>query len=287
MAWVHLLRLALFPSILWDFVAGMVLAGLASQLFVPERSVPPLLALIALYHGGMVLNDWADRKDDSIYRSSRPLASGAVRPSVALFIAAALLFGGAYLAGFEQKHVQILLGVILVYNLGSRYLRHWLGPVLLAIARAIALSFGPLFWFEPSAFVGLVTLLPAACYALYFLFLSRLAQAEERGLPGMSGLGFSVACAVTPLALLQIGTPHWALAPFWLALIAFIVRPAWVDRGAHWSPTRVQMQVRRLLSAAPLLLSVILAAKGEWAWALGGPIASLSVNQLAKLTTAE
>ncbi len=287
MAWLHLLRLALLPSILWDFLAGMVLAGLASQLLVTERIFPPLLGLLALYHGGMALNDWADRKIDSRYRATRPLPRGAVSPLTAFTLALALLAIGLFTAGHQQSHVQLLLGIIVLYNLGSRYLRHWLGPVLLAVARALAISFGPLFWFEPSAFIALVTLFPAATYALYFLFLSRLAQSEENGLPGSRGLGFCVACALTPLALTQADTLSLPFWPAWLAFAFFILRPAWSTRHSFWPPMLVQKQVRRLLGAAPLLLSVMLLSQGEHLWACLGPIVSLAVSQLAKLTTAE
>src|SRR5882672_4413105 len=96
LAYGRLLRLSLAPSAAADIAAGVVLA---SGLW-PASGKPWLLMLASLcvYHGGMALNDWADRAADAQSRPTRPIPSGAISARVALVLALALLLTGPVLA---------------------------------------------------------------------------------------------------------------------------------------------------------------------------------------------
>src|SRR5690606_24943186 len=58
-----------------------------------------LVAAIAAYWGGMILNDIWDFAEDSVERPSRPLPSGAISLSTARTVGWALLFVSISLAG--------------------------------------------------------------------------------------------------------------------------------------------------------------------------------------------
>ena len=87
-SWGRLLRLSLAPTAIADVVAGAFWGG--------AGGAPPLgeLALLGLassctYHGGMALNDWADRAQDARVRPDRPVPSGGVNARAALIVALA------------------------------------------------------------------------------------------------------------------------------------------------------------------------------------------------------
>src|SRR5262245_45265315 len=92
----RLLRLSLTPSALADGAAGMVLgAGLW-----PGGPAPYLLMAgsACVYHGGMALNDWADREEDARTGRGRPIARGEIPAPGALALAVVLLVLGPALA---------------------------------------------------------------------------------------------------------------------------------------------------------------------------------------------
>jgi len=125
--WLRLVRLpALFTA------PADVLAGF-SILHGDWTPWQPLVALVAagvcLYAGGMVLNDWFDRKRDAADRSDRPLPAGEISASAAAALGFGLLGAGVGL-GF--------LGGALAGNA----LRS--GLVALAVAVLVILYDGPL-----------------------------------------------------------------------------------------------------------------------------------------------
>lgn len=180
-AWGRLLRLSLAPTAAADIAAGAV-AGAGAWPW-PGRPSGGILVLIlaslAVYHGGMALNDWADRDEDRPLRPDRPIPSGAVRPAAALFIGAALLLIGPLLAfSVSAPCAGVLLAVsatAFVYDVGPR--GRTLGPLLLAACRAGNLTAGIVYGagaaFEP------ILLVPAAAYGAYVFAVSSLARLED------------------------------------------------------------------------------------------------------------
>ena len=183
----RLLRVSLAPSAPADVVAGVLLGAGAW----PPGAAPFLLVLASscVFHGGMALNDWADREEDARTRPDRPLPSGQLTPGFALRLAVALLLGGGLLALAVEPLAGSLLfsvaGVAALYDL--RWRGPWLGPVALGVCRAGNLGAGvalgaslgtrtadtvtalhPELWFAA----------PAA-YGLYVLLVSRLGRLED------------------------------------------------------------------------------------------------------------
>lgn len=179
----RLLRLSLSATAVADVAAGVVL-GAGGW---PGGPAPwaLILASLAVYHGGMVLNDWADRAHDARTRPERPLPSGAVLPGAALGLALALLVLGPALAASVDLRAGAALGLAALfaatYDLAPRHA--WLGPALLGLCRALNLGAGLLFGLgaRPGGrgLEALVLFVPLA-YGLYVFLVSRLGRLEDR-----------------------------------------------------------------------------------------------------------
>jgi len=190
-AWGRLVRLSLAPSAIGDIACGVVL-GAGGW---PRGSSPFLLILAALcvYHGGMALNDWADREEDRRVRPDRPIPSGAVPAGAALAVALALLVAGPLLAATlpstsptslterPWSFLALAAAAAALYDLRGR--GPWLGPGLLALCRFCNLSAGL------SAGIGLALTdaqpIGPALWAIPFLYagyvfvVSRLGRLED------------------------------------------------------------------------------------------------------------
>lgn len=285
MAWLQLARIALAPTILWDFLVGMTLAGATWNL----DAVFALIALLALYHGGMILNDWRDRPIDIEAGRARPLVDGRIRPQSAL-AATGFLFvlalGMSLLVGQHLLYPAIcLLIIILVYDLSDADIRKYLGPAFLAAARALSFGFAAFAAFGMEGGLQVIGYGPFASYALYFLFVSRLAQREEEGVHGMNGLAYLVMGAFAPVTLFYGGEVTLWFLPGWVLFGVYLLRPAWPIRHEVWSPHQVSMLVRHGLGSAPMVLGICLLATGSpllAGMALGSILISLSVRLLAR-----
>ena len=285
MAWLQLARIALLPTILWDFHAGLLLADLRWD----RHAVLALLSLLAIYHGGMMLNDLRDVAVDRAAGRRRPLVDGRISP-IAAGIAILVAFAGALtLASFTGPWLPTLaawlLGIVVLYDLCGADLRRHFGPALLAAARGFSLCFAAfaVFGFEEARIA--IGTGPIAGYALYFLFLSRLAQSEESGIHGLNGLSFLLMGAVAPAILFYDGQPAWWFLPAWIAFAFYLLRPAIAKRHDFWEPEVVQSMVRHSLGSAPLVPGLCLLADGDGSLALQALLAipvCLVVRQLAR-----
>src|SRR5688572_12894704 len=92
--YLELLRPANVVTAVADVLAGYAVAGRANH-----GALPWLLgATVCLYAGGIVLNDFFDRRLDAIERPERPIPSGRVPASSAAMLGGALLAAGAAVA---------------------------------------------------------------------------------------------------------------------------------------------------------------------------------------------
>jgi hypothetical protein len=178
--WGRLLRLSLAPTAAADAACG-VLLGAGGW----PAGVAPWLALVGslcVYHGGMALNDWADRAEDLSTRPDRPIPSGAIQPGAALFLGNALLLVGPLLLGAVSLAAGLcLLAVALLAALYDTVGRGPLrGPLLLALCRAGNVGSAMLLGAAVSgaALEPLDWALPAV-YGAYVFNLSRLGRLED------------------------------------------------------------------------------------------------------------
>lgn len=206
LAWGRVLRLSLAPSAVADVAAGLFVAH--SGLFPPLSSVWPMLAASAcVYHGGMALNDWADRDEDAKTRPDRPLPSGALRASHVRIVGVALLVlavgFAAQVSPAAAAWAAGLAALVLAYDFGPR--GAWSGPFLLGACRAANLAFGLLHASTFSA--DSAAALPPAWFALPLLYgacvfsASKVARLEDRADDSGVGGAARVYAGLTALLL--------------------------------------------------------------------------------------
>ncbi|HVS18198.1 MAG TPA: UbiA family prenyltransferase [Planctomycetota bacterium] len=218
-AWGRLLRLSLAPSAAADALAGMTLGAWGAFPLDPRAALLPVASL-CVFHGGMALNDWADREGDARTRPERPIPSGAVSAASALRVGLALLVIGPLLAALAAPLAgACLAGVALtaaLYDLTGR--GAWLGPTLLGLCRAGNLASGV----YAGVALSRAGVAPAwawwACgvYGAYVFCASRLARLEDDedvsalgGRPTRALLGACACLALAPWIAVIFEAPDW------------------------------------------------------------------------------
>ena len=290
----RLLRLSLAPTALADSAAGTVLGAA----FWPSGPAPFVLMLASacVYHGGMALNDWADRAGDVRANPSRPIPSGAISARTALTLALALLVLGPLLATAVAPRAGLVMGSVALcaalYDLAGR--GAWRGPLLLGLCRAGNLGTGLAFASTLAPWRNELFLAPAA-YGLYVFLVSRLARLEDvesERLAGfrparwivaaglvLAGIGFlGVLLAAQPErdALDALRWPERAAPLLALAGAYGLFSAVWAQGDAAWTPGNVRritgMALRRLLIASAALAAATGTLDGGWVavWILGG-----------------
>lgn len=265
--WLQLFRIALAPTIVWDVVAGWLIWQKTSATQSSSTTLLVTLATVLLvYHGGMALNDWADRRIDFQANRKRPLALGVLPANTALAIGLLMVLGSVALAAWalptSLAAAALLAFIVLLYDLGGSLVRTFLGPALLASARVLAFHMAPLGEAEWETVISSIGFVPGAALAVWWLFLSRLASYEEKGAPGMHILGFPVILALVPLMLSEkAGVDLWFYI-LWGLLAGWLLIPAWQKRHDGHSAYAVQAAVRRALISSPLIPGAILLAAG-------------------------
>ncbi len=283
--WGRLLRLSLAPSAAADSVAGICLGAWGT---LPERRESLLLPLGALcvYHGGMALNDWADRARDERSRPERPIPSGQVPAGGALALALLLLVTGPGLAAAAAPAVGLLMAAVAacaaLYDLAGR--GPWRGPLLLALCRGGNLGCGVLLGAASArehGFAGPPAPAWAACalYAGYVLSVSRMARLED-------------AEDERPLER-RPSRALLAAAACWMILPAIAVIP-WSDASRASAATGGSAPAIATLAAVlPLCLAFALAVRSllvessrpSWTRALVGRATGMALRRLLVFTS--
>lgn len=206
--WGRLLRISLFPTAVADVLAGIVLAG--GGWARPLDSLALVGASLCIYHGGMALNDWADRHEDARVRPDRPIPSGAISAGRALVVALLLFLAGPLLALYVSVPVALWVAGVgacaAAYDLFGR--GAFLGPLLLGTCRAGNLSIGLVALGALESASALIWC-PPLLYGLYVFLLSRLGRHEDGeessgGLLSPSQLLFAMAAVFWSIALLPL-----------------------------------------------------------------------------------
>ena len=260
--WLATLRLSLFPTVFWDVIAGAWLAGSA----VTGKTWLAASAVTLAWAGGMALNDFADKEIDQMAKRNRPLAKGQLTRSAVFFMGASLLLLSFCLTfawlPILKSPITLLIGLVVFYDLGGPLIRRSIGPLLLALCRALALAIGGLLHQSPSQLLQSPGPWPYFAYAMYVLFLARLAQREENGGRGMQCIPYLIGASIAPLLLLQGTQSTGGVFAAWAVLAWFLLRRPIQLRHDFWSPKEVQAQVRRALFLLPALPGMALLSYG-------------------------
>jgi 4-hydroxybenzoate polyprenyltransferase len=140
--YLQLVRLPNLFTAAADSLAGWLLVR--GSLDEPARWLPLCGASMAIYAGGIALNDAFDIEVDRRERPGRPLPSGRVSLRFAMAFGAAALLAGVLLAAAVSRWSGIvsivLVCAVLLYDAGVK--RTVLGPVMMGACRGLNLLLG-------------------------------------------------------------------------------------------------------------------------------------------------
>ena len=278
LAWGRLARLSLAPSALADVAAGLALGG-AGAFPAARETLLALAASACVYHGGMVLNDWADRDEDRLARADRPIPSGAVGAPAALLAGLLLVATSIALAALVTPRAALWMAVLAALVVSYDFVGRgpFRGPFLLGACRAANLGFGVFVARELG--LGYPELEPAfaplfvALYFVYVASVSVVARLEDA--PSDAAVGnlprWALACA--SLVLLSLACWHATeglVVPRWSSLgLALFAAGALVREVARSGPwTRADagratgLGLRRLLAFSALVALASVPARG-------------------------
>ncbi len=294
-AWLVLSRASNLPtvwsSVLVGWLAGTYLDGQSSSLYwgllrldqpvnVPILFWPLaalLLAVSAIYVGGMILNDAFDAEWDAQHRPTRPIPSGVVSRQAALFAGFSLLFAGAagailvrYLrmgtdVGLFAVIVLALVACVLVYNRWHKGVV-W-APVVMGLCRALLPILGAVLGGE--SILGTLTgpwelyLLAAATLWAHTFGLTWVARHEATDGTPPAWTAWALYVVPLPLALYaasQVYLGGFMVCPFLAMFIAWI----WFSNRRHPLPAGVSGRVSDRLAASPFLDYLVVGKPVLW-----------------------
>jgi 4-hydroxybenzoate polyprenyltransferase len=157
-AWVTLLRLPNLFTIPGDVAVGYLIAetmlgksdfvlgySVTSGMIASLAYIHALVSIISLYCFGLVSNDIADFREDSVDRPDRPLPSGAISMKSAKIAAGGLLLAGLLFAGIANIRLFILTCLLAMLITGYNFLLKrisMVGAAALALCRVMTLVAG-------------------------------------------------------------------------------------------------------------------------------------------------
>jgi 4-hydroxybenzoate polyprenyltransferase len=253
--YLELLRPANVVTALAVVLAGYAVAGRTNH-----RALPWLLvATVCLYAGGVVLNDFFDRRLDAIERPERPIPSGRVSPSAAALLGGTLLAAGiaAAAAGTTAAALVAMAIAALVLAYDARVKRYAVaGPVNMGLCRGCNLLLG-----VAAVPAALGDRWPVALIAVvYITAVTVVSRGEVHGgkKAGATFALVSLSGVLLILALLGLdsGGVERVVGLLLLALLAYRVLPPFWQARNDPSPAAI----RRAVKAGVLSLVLVDAA---------------------------
>lgn len=223
-AWLRLLRPANLVTAAADSITGCAVVGALHNTSLGWR----VGASICLYAGGVMLNDFFDRRLDSIERPERPIPSGLVSGGAAAAVGFALL-GAGIAAAFQASTMTggIAVAIALLVLAYDAILKHSdFGPIVMGSCRALNLMIGLAAAPALLPKLGWLGILPLA-YIAAFTLLSRgevLGGSRRSGAASLVVFGAIVAALVT----MNSSAPRLLrLLPFVALLCVRVLPPLW------------------------------------------------------------
>jgi 4-hydroxybenzoate polyprenyltransferase len=286
--WLSYAQLLRLPNGFTLLADGLLVLGTTGFLTrAPGPAVAALLAGLALYYFGMVLNDLCDRDADALLRRHRPLPAGAISVRRATWLAVVLGLGGyglgAVVAGGAWIAQLIWLGLllsILGYNFGLK--STIFGPVVMGACRALHSLFGLALGLHPAlnpGVEGISGTLPlwaihlALGGGVYIVAVTWFARQEEfEGAkwelkPALGLLWLSFAGLLWLPYHERFASPP-RLFPYLLAAVLIVVSLPWLRAIRDPRPELVQAAVRRGILGLIAIDAVLLSLTWGWSAAL-------------------
>ena len=279
--YLQLVRLPNLFTAAADSLAGWLLVR--GSLDEPGRWVPLVLASVAIYAGGIVLNDVFDFEIDLAERPNRPLPSGRVSRRLAAWGGGLALASGPALAALSGSSASLVVALILAacvlaYDAGLK--RTVLGPEVMGACRGLNLLLGLSQGIEMG---GPGAWLAAGSLALFVVGVTWISRSEvetgQRGgliaglalenlaLSGLVAAAFAMNRQGSPIGEGRPVSP-WGLLT--LALLAPVLNRAIVRALRRPEPSTIQRAVKTGVLAL-VWLDVALVA------CVRGPVEALAV----------
>ncbi len=174
--YLQLVRLPNLFTAAADSLAGWLLAR--GSLDEPGRWVPLVLASVAIYAAGIVLNDVFDFEVDLVERPGRPLPSGKVSRRLAVWFGGIALALGPVLAVLSGSTTSLVVALalaacVLGYDAGLK--RTVLGPEVMGSCRGLNLLLG---LSQAPELGGPSAWLVAACFGLFVVGVTWISRSE-------------------------------------------------------------------------------------------------------------
>ena len=258
-AWLTLARISNSPTVASDVLAGAALAGAVS----PGSTLGLLIvAMVAFYTAGMLLNDVFDYSWDLTHRPDRPLVVGVLaRPAVMIAAVGLFAVGGVLLWLVGQRAFLgglVLIALIVAYDAWHK--SNPLSPLVMAACRLMVyvVAFVAFAW-PPTFSLSLA----GAGLVLYLVGLTAIAKSEAR--PTVVGYWPAALCflpAVYFVTRFETPAPFFALLS--AAWIAFTIRLVY-----RQTERRIGAVIARLIAGISLVDAMVLAASGAEAPIIG------------------
>lgn len=247
-AWLTLARVSNSPTVASNVLAGAALGGA----LVPTGSIGLLvIAMVAFYIAGMLLNDVCDFQWDLTHRPDRPLVQGVVSRQTTL-VATLVLFGlasvllwlvepRAFLGGL------ILIGCIVAYDLWHK--SNPLSPLIMAACRLMvyAIAFAAFAW-PPT----LMLIVAGSLLVVHVVGLTAIAKSEVE--PKLVGYWPAALLSLPPLLFMtQVPIPA-VLEAGW---IGYSTRSVYRPAGR-----RIGVAIAQLIAGISLIDALVLIAAG-------------------------
>lgn len=282
--YLQLIRLPNLFTAAADSLAGWLLVR--GTLEEPRRWLPLCGASMAIYAGGIALNDAFDYDIDKAERPNRPLPSGQVSLNFAMAFAGAALLAGVGLASLVSRWTAIvsivLVCAVVLYDAGVK--RTIFGPEIMGACRGLNLLLG---LSVAADFGGPWAWIAAGSLAIFVAGLTVISRSEvETG----RSTGVATGMVIQDLALLGLfavalragAFPNAGLRPILppegllvLALVGLIVNRADGYAVLDPRPSTIQAAVKTgVLSLVWLDVGLVAAVRGP---GLGLAVASLWV----------
>ena len=277
----ELMRPANMVTAVADVLAGFAVAGL-----VGAERLPWLLAAgLALYGGGVTLNDLFDRRLDAMERPERPLPSGRVSALSACLQGVGLLSFGiasAYHASAASGALAAVLAIFaVVYDAIFKHIP-LAGPILMGSCRGLDLLLGVSANGDALAARWYMAAIPLA----YISGVTLLSSGEVHGGTRLQAYFSTALLVLAALAAPLSGLPSLlriSVAALMLGLLAWRVAPAFYKVCLQPGPSEIRTAVKAGVICLVFLDASIAAASQSLLYALGMVALVFLVSRLACL----
>jgi hypothetical protein len=257
--WLTLARISNSPTVASDVLAGAALAGTVS----PNGTLGLLIvAMVAFYTAGMLLNDLCDYGWDLTRRPDRPLVTGVVsRAAVMTATVGLFAVGGVLLWLVGQRTFLgglLLIVLIVVYDMWHK--SNPVSPLIMAACRCMVyvVAFVAFGW-PPTVSLALA----GAALVMYLVGLTAIAKSEAQ--PTLVGYWPAALCFLPALYLVtrfETSAPFFAiLSAAWIAITLRLVY--------RRTERRIGAAIARLIAGISLVDAMVLAASGAESIVIG------------------